>query len=433
MFNSVTSYQLLQEMSKPDTVLLDIRPSAAYNGWALEGMERGGHIAGAISFPLDWFEELNADVLDKKLRQKIASGSHVITTGFDCTDAEKAGQLLKKLGIHDVRLHKPGMTEYSRDPVLPLEVLTGYRSLVPALWLKNLLAGRQKDETIEKYILAHVNFDNRKDYDKGHIPGAIWLNTLDLESETDWNRRTPEELENKLRKYGITKDTTIIVYGRTSNPNMSQKHPGKQAGQLGAMRAALILMYAGVDDVRVLDGGLDAWIRIGESVTRDKSSPKPVQTTGLNIPEHPEYIVDMPKAKEMISNPRAELVSMRSWEEYTGDVSGYHYVNPQGRIPGAVFGNNGSDAYHMENYRNHDDTMQSYPEIEAMWKLSGITPDKHIAFYCGTGWRASEAFFYARLMGWKNVSIYDGGWMEWSSEPDNPVQTGVPRDLKRKN
>jgi thiosulfate/3-mercaptopyruvate sulfurtransferase len=44
-----------------------------------------------------------------------------------------------------------------------------------------------------------------------------------------------------------------------------------------------------------------------------------------------------------------------------------------------------------------------------------------IAFYCGTGWRASLAFFYAWLMGWEHISVYDGGWFEWSSDPANPV------------
>ena len=57
---------------------------------------------------------------------------------------------------------------------------------------------------------------------------------------------------------------------------------------------------------------------------------------------------------------------------------------------------------------------------------AGIVLEKHIAFYCGTGWRASEAFFSAWLMGWPNVSIYDGGWFEWRSDPDNPIETGLP-------
>ena|SRR5437867_2010746 len=56
----------------------------------------------------------------------------------------------------------------------------------------------------------------------------------------------------------------------------------------------------------------------------------------------------------------------------------------------------------------------------------GHTPDKRIAFYCGTGWRASEAFFYAYLMGWATIAVYDGGWWAWVQDPANPIAVGHP-------
>ncbi|MBD3382227.1 MAG: thiosulfate sulfurtransferase, partial [candidate division Zixibacteria bacterium] len=67
-------------------------------------------------------------------------------------------------------------------------------------------------------------------------------------------------------------------------------------------------------------------------------------------------------------------------------------------------------------------------EVAEIWADSGITPDKRVAFYCGTGWRASEAFFNAYMMGWPNIAVYDGGWMEWSSDPENPIEVGIPED-----
>jgi thiosulfate/3-mercaptopyruvate sulfurtransferase len=60
--------------------------------------------------------------------------------------------------------------------------------------------------------------------------------------------------------------------------------------------------------------------------------------------------------------------------------------------------------------------MRDLKEIEVNWGRNGITADKRICFYCGTGWRASEAFFHAYLMGWKDICIYDGGWLEWSAQ-----------------
>ena len=65
--------------------------------------------------------------------------------------------------------------------------------------------------------------------------------------------------------------------------------------------------------------------------------------------------------------------------------------------------------------------MSGAAEITALWRSQGIEAGLQVVFYCGTGWRASLAFFYAWLMGWEHISVYDGGWMEWSSDPGNPT------------
>jgi 3-mercaptopyruvate sulfurtransferase SseA len=428
MIQRIATNSLAELYNEDGIVLLDCRPSAAYNGWVLQGEARGGHIPHAVSFPLNWFQELEYEQVKKKLSQKdITETTPILVTGYGQGDIHKTAHHLQDLGFRSVKTHTEGMVDWASNPRRPVQSLPRFRHLIHPEWLRQLLTGSDPESGgAVPYILAHVNFDNWGDYDEGHIPGAIWLDTLLLEDDLTWNCRTAEELEKELRLLGITRDTVVILYGRTSNPNMSQAHPGKQAGQLASMRAALLLMYAGIRDVRVLDGGLDAWVRAGGSVTREETLPAAVKHTGLHIPEHPEYLIDIQKAKQLIADANAELVSMRSWAEFTGEVSGYHYIQQTGRIPGAVFGNNGSDAYNMENYRNHDDTMRNFHEIAQLWRDIGIVPEKHIAFYCGTGWRASESFFCAWLMGWERISVYDGGWYEWSSDPDNPIETGIP-------
>jgi thiosulfate/3-mercaptopyruvate sulfurtransferase len=80
----------------------------------------------------------------------------------------------------------------------------------------------------------------------------------------------------------------------------------------------------------------------------------------------------------------------------------------------------------MQHYRNVDNTMRAYPEIAANWSEAGITQDKWVAFYCGTGWRASETWFATQLMGWPRSAVYDGGWFEWSKDPErNPIDVGL--------
>jgi 3-mercaptopyruvate sulfurtransferase SseA len=73
--------------------------------------------------------------------------------------------------------------------------------------------------------------------------------------------------------------------------------------------------------------------------------------------------------------------------------------------------------------------MRPAAEIARMWRASGIHAGLHVGFYCGTGWRASLAFFYAWLMGWERIAVYDGGWYEWSLDPANPVVCRVAESL----
>jgi thiosulfate/3-mercaptopyruvate sulfurtransferase len=190
----------------------------------------------------------------------------------------------------------------------------------------------------------------------------------------------------------------------------------------------MILRYAGVDDVRLLDGGYDWWVQGGNPVETVENGPVPVASFGAVVPVRPEVIVDIDEAKEILADPeRAALVSVRTWREHIGNVSGYNYIGPAGRIKGDVWGNCGTDAYHMQHYRNIDNTMRAYPEIAANWAAAGITADKWVAFYCGTGWRASETWFYADLQGWDRIAVYDGGWLEWSADPaNNPIDVGDP-------
>ncbi len=367
-------------------------------------------------------------MLDEK---NIVRGREVVVYGDDPGDVSTFRDRLSEIGHTAVRAYEGGWSEWAGDDTLPVERLPGYEHLVHPEWLSQLLAHERPEAApTERFLLFHVNFGVPEEYEENHLPGALYLDTNRLENPIDWNRRSPEELESALRALGITHDTTVILYGRDTEGHADEKWPGRRAGQISACRAALILHYCGVRDVRVLDGGYDAWVRAGNALETIPRAPKPVTSFGVPIPQNPEVIVDIDEAKQILGDPHgAALVSVRTWNEHVGKVSGYNYIRPAGRIAGDVWGNCGSDAYHMQHYRNVDNTMRAYPEIAANWKEAGITPDKWVAFYCGTGWRASETWFYAYLMGWQRIAVYDGGWHEWSRDPGaNPIEVGEPED-----
>jgi thiosulfate/3-mercaptopyruvate sulfurtransferase len=429
MIRTLTTAALAERAASPRHAIVDVRPSAAYNGWTLRGEARGGHIPGARSLPLEWTEYL--DFVEAFEDKQLDPTQPVTVYGYDGAEARAMAEKLERLGFRDIHVYDAFLAEWAGDPARPLERLERYRQLVPAAWLHALLEGEPVEHPPQReWVVCHAHFDNPADYARGHIPGALSLDTNTLESPETWNRRTPAELEATLLGLGIQRHTTVILYGRFSHPTYAQPQPGQSAGQLAAMRCALIMLYAGVEDVRVLDGGIHAWEQAGHPLSTEPHAPRPANEFGAEIPGRPEYVIDMPEARALLEAADGDLVAMTSWAEFIGEVSGYHYIEKKGRIPGAVFGDCGTDAYHMENTRNLDHTIREAGEVARRWAGAGITPDRRIAFYCGTGWRASEAFMNAYLMGWPRVAIYDGGWYEWSADPANPIGTGVPGESR---
>ncbi|MEX1170275.1 MAG: rhodanese-like domain-containing protein, partial [Chloroflexota bacterium] len=405
--------------------IVDARPIAAYNGWRLGGEARGGHIPGAVAFPAAWLHSVDEAEIERLLQAKgVMSGREIVIYG-DGLEAAAFTARLNGLGIEGSRVYEAGFTAWAADDSLPIERLPKHESLVHIEWLRQVLEGQRPEAApAGRFLVFHVNFGVPEEYADGHIPGALYLDTNWLEDPADWNRRSPEAIDAALRTLGITHDTTVIVYGRDTEGDANEKWPGRRAGQIAATRALMILRYAGVDDVRLLDGGYDWWVQAGYGLETVPRQPTPVESFGVQVPVRPEVIVDLAEAKEILADQAgAALVSVRTWREHIGAVSGYNYIGPAGRIARDVWGNCGTDAYHMQHYRNVDNTMRAYPEIAANWAEAGITADKWVAFYCGTGWRASETWFYAYLQDWPRIAVYDGGWFEWSQDPiNNPIQ-----------
>jgi len=422
---TLTTLQLRDLVEAGHVQVLDVRPIDAYNGWPLGGEARGGHIPGARALPVKWSGYL--DWIEIVRSKGIEPDRPVVLYGYEPEQTEAVAALFRGAGYGDVRTYHAFRDEWSGDRSLPLDRLPRYRNLVPAEWVNQLVTGgRPQEYDGGAFVVCHAHYRNPEDYDQGHIPGAVPLDTLLLESPETWNRRSPTEVREALLGLGITADTTVVLYGRFSFPDNDDPFPGSSAGQLAAFRCAFIMLWAGVKDVRVLNGGMQSWLDAGYDTRTESVTARPADDFGADVPAAPGLAVDLPEARDILASPDANLVSVRSWPEYIGAVSGYNYIEKTGRIPGSVFGNGGSDAYHMENYRNVDHTTREYGEIVEAWRTAGITADKRNAFYCGTGWRGSEAFFNAWLLGWPRVAVFDGGWFEWSSDASNPIETGEP-------
>ncbi|MCS3602664.1 thiosulfate/3-mercaptopyruvate sulfurtransferase [Buttiauxella sp. BIGb0471] len=405
------SQMTLSTLQAQHGVVIDTRLSAFYNGWPQTISSVGGHEPAALNLSASWLGIMNDEQLQLWAKQHAIKPDSLIALYGNDDETKAVKTRLSKLGYQHVALLSDALQQPAR-----LQKIAHFEQLVYPQWLHNLMQNKAVvAKPAGEVKIIEAAWGAPKQYLLSHIPGADYIDTNDIESEPLWNKVSDDKLKALMAKHGIRHDTTVIMYGRDV---------------YAAARVAQILLYAGVKDVRLLDGGWQSWSDAKLPVERGlPNDVKPAPDFGATIPGQPQLMLNTEQARGLLGRKDASLVSIRSWPEFIGITSGYSYIKPKGEIAGARWGHAGSDSTHMEDFHNPDGTMRSADDIAAMWKSWNITPDQHVAFYCGTGWRASETFMYARAMGWQNVGVYDGGWYEWSSNPKNPVATGERKPL----
>jgi thiosulfate/3-mercaptopyruvate sulfurtransferase len=275
------------------------------------------------------------------------------------------------------------------------------------------------------YKLFEVsNVDENQFYMISHIPTSVHLSTNEIEEPQLWNRKNRSKLIELVAELGIKENNTelIIFYG---NPD-----------PMAAYRAAVIFKWIGVNNVRILNGGYKSWLRRNFPIEKKYNKRIPCEKAENYFNnkidnEKSTYIVDLEFMQDLVKNFNTFcneycIIDVRSWKEFCGEISGYEGFLLMGRIPFSIWGKAGTSAYQLEDYRNFDLTMKPALEIFKMWQELGIDYNrKHLIFYCGTGWRAAECVIYAEVIGLTKVSLYDGGWFEWSSFPENKIEKGT--------
>lgn len=272
-------------------------------------------------------------------------------------------------------------------------------------WVQSVIDGNQKES--ENYVIGEVSWGTYKDspsYTKGHIPGAIHINTDSVEEGPVWNILSPEKIEKSMLENGITKDTTVILYGDPS----------------AAGRVAFTYLWAGVENVKMLNGGIEAWEKVGYKTETDVVEAKKAEDFGTKVPAHPEYCLSIEDTKEKLKDENFKLVSIRSEDEFLGKTSGYAYINKAGEPEGAVWG------FDTDRYVNEDGTCINMEQMKELWNECDFSADNELSFYCGTGWRACVPWLICYENGMTNMTVFDGGWNEWQMDDSNPVQVGDP-------
>ena len=237
------------------------------------------------------------------------------------------------------------------------------------------------------------------DYKAGHVPGAFFV---DLDSELAGppgergRHPLPEAavVEATLRRCGVGEHTRVVVYdGRDS---------------WAASRAWWVFRWAGLRDVRVLDGGYAAWLAAGLPVSSEQPEAR-----------HGDVVVrpgSMPviDASEAGSWAREGLLlDARPAERYAGGVSSPLDPVP-GHVPGAVSSPTSS-------WQAGDGTFRR--DLAKRWAQVGAGQSGEVAVYCGSGITAAHQVLALSEIG-VEATLYPGSWSEWSLDPARPVATG---------
>jgi 3-mercaptopyruvate sulfurtransferase SseA len=283
-----------------------------------------------------------------------------------------------------------------------------YEAVVLPGWVKALLdfhtpgngAKRPPTYRNNRFVILETSWAKAaeaKEYRAGHLPGALHLNTDELENGYPrWRLRPVADLQRVLGALGITPATTVIVYSHQT---------------IAAARVWWVLKYAGVADVRLLNGGFAAWSAAGYRGETLVNTPRPV---AFSARAQAELLATTAYVRSQLRAGHTRLADARSREEYRGEISGYSYVDFKGRIPGAIHIGNADDAAYL--YTNRDGTLRALAEVQALWEQAGIRNDeRELIFYCGSGWRSSLAFLHAWLMGYRKIRNYSDGWAGWST------------------
>ncbi|MGN6125251.1 MAG: sulfurtransferase [Humibacter sp.] len=243
--------------------------------------------------------------------------------------------------------------------------------------------------------------DGRPAYEAGHIPTAVYVD-LDrqlAEIGEPLAGRHPlppiEQFQADARSWGIDDGDLVVVYDETAN--------------LAAARAWWLLRHAGVDSVRMLDGGLGAWRQAGHPVETGSVQP----AAGSVILDYGHLgVLSMAEAAEF---PRAGvLLDARAAERYRGDVEP---VDPRaGHIPGALSSPTTDNVDDEGRFLDADALRERFAAL-------GVTDDLAVATYCGSGVTAAHNAAALMLAGF-DPALYPGSWSQWSQHPDAPVATG---------
>ncbi len=254
-----------------------------------------------------------------------------------------------------------------------------------------IVAADELENYIGKDNVVFVDMQSPENYGTEHLEGAVNIPTDDIVINVPVKNMltSSKKIESTMGANGISNDTLVIAY---------------DTDKMSASRLLWTLFMYGHENVKVVDGGLDAIKAAGLSIT----DQVPAITEAVFTAGEPssEWLVDDDRVLEQVNNPQDNviLLDVRSDEEYYAE----------GKIPTSIMMNYTGSYFTDGTFKTTEITKINYLE-------NGIYPEDEIIIYCKTSFRAAPVFVQLYEAGYRNIKLYDGAYLEWTSKSSNPI------------
>jgi thiosulfate/3-mercaptopyruvate sulfurtransferase len=240
-------------------------------------------------------------------------------------------------------------------------------------------------------------------YASGHLPGAVGVDLdRDLAAPVGDGSRgrhplpEPVALQEALRRWGINEDSSVVAYD--------------DADGSSAARAWWLLRWAGLRDVRVLDGGMAAWTAAGLPLTAEVPTPEP---GNVLVRPGAMQVLDAESTAGLVAGGGV-LLDARVEPRYRGEVEPVDPV--AGHIPGARSAPAGGNVDASGRFLSAERLRERFAGL-------GAESGRTVGAYCGSGVTAAQEVLALHLAGIP-AALYAGSWSEWVADRTRPVETG---------
>jgi thiosulfate/3-mercaptopyruvate sulfurtransferase len=235
-----------------------------------------------------------------------------------------------------------------------------------------------------------------------HIPRAVFFDidtVADRDQDLPHMLPKPETLAHAMTALGLGDGMRFVVYDAL--------------GLYAAARVWWTLRAYGVEDVRILTGGLPKWIKEGRPLETGDAHPKPRAFTP-RLEDH--FVASLEEVRAALASGSAQVVDARPAERFRGAVPEPRPGVKSGRMPGSL-------NLPFVDIIEHG-ALKSPEALKATFAEHRIDLAKSIITTCGSGVTAAILALAVEEAGGTVEGLYDGSWAEWGSRPDCPVVTG---------